>query len=268
MTLKESGEREPLISIIIVTKNRKNKLLQCLSVLNSRFPTIPVCVIEDGSVPNETLCHEELRKNHQYSQLVHIETSKGISQARNEGIRNTKSTFVVFLDDDALINKLPIATIRNIFENNNIGIIAPLIHYPDGSLQESIRTYPTLLAILWRGTKLYTLFPHAPWYARSIAHPGNTSKDIDWAIGACLIIRRTLFSRIGMFDEKFTFGYEDADFCWRAKQAGVTVLYCPHIHVTHEYSRKSARGINMYLIKHLYSIFRFFKKHGFVFLKK
>jgi GT2 family glycosyltransferase len=167
----------------------------------------------------------------------------------------------MFLDDDAWVENLDFEMIQKYFEANpKIGLIAPKMLYPNGKLQESIRKFPNITALIWRGTGFYKLFPNVCWYKSYVEHDEKRIHEIDWSIGACQIIKYSIFDRIGFLDEKYFFGYEDADFCLRLKRSNLSSIYWPEAIIYHEYTRTSAKGINISLFRHIYSIIRFFLK--------
>ncbi|MCB2220868.1 MAG: glycosyltransferase family 2 protein [Bacteroidetes bacterium] len=57
--------------------------------------------------------------------------------------------------------------------------------------------------------------------------------EIFWATGACMFVRAVEFIRMGGFDERFFAHMEEIDFCWRAKNRGFRVMYCPASMVYH-----------------------------------
>ena len=152
-------------------------------------------------------------------------------------------------------------------ENNiNVGIVGPKLLNNNGKIQESARSFPTLLSILWRGTFLHKMFPNANLYRKYLLANFDHSqiKEVDWVIGACQIIRKQVFEKIGLLDEKYFFGYEDIDFCRRAKKAGWKTVYWPDSEIYHRYSRTSAKGFfNQAKLQHIKSILYYFWKFGF-----
>ena len=89
--------------------------------------------------------------------------------------------------------------------------------------------------------------------------------EVEWLIGACIMIRREAIQDVGLFDERFFLYFEDTDWCYRAQQREWKVFYLPQIKAIHHYKRDSARGINRQLLWHLKSMLMFFYKHGFRF---
>jgi GT2 family glycosyltransferase len=89
----------------------------------------------------------------------------------------------------------------------------------------------------------------------------NTLREVDYVFGAAMLIRRSVFERIGLFDERFFLYLEDLDFCLRAQSAGFSLLFVPDAHVWHSGSASTAHNPaarNYHLVK---STVGFLRKH-------
>ncbi|MCX6718846.1 MAG: glycosyltransferase [Candidatus Taylorbacteria bacterium] len=248
------------LSVIIITRNRLEKLKRCVDSVNKVLLGSELVVVDNGS-NDGTVDYLNRWESQKDISAVLLQANKGVAVARNIGLRKAFCPFIVFIDDDAWIEEIDFNGIKGYFNDNPlVGIIAPRILYVDGRIQESIRSFPTLLSILWRGTFLHKIFPNASWYRGYISHEMESIHETDWAIGACQIIRREVFERIGPYDEKYFFGYEDADLCRRASRCGYSTMYWPHARIYHEYARESSKGLNMHLLRHIKSIIRFMLK--------
>ena len=131
-------------------------------------------------------------------------------------------------------------------------------------MQDSCREFPNLLAVLLRGTPMGRLFPNHPSLRRYLMADWDhdTPRQVDWVLGACLMIRRQAWEAVGPLDEGFFMYYEDIDWCYRARAAGWDVYYLPQAHVLHHHRRDSARGfVNRLTLEHMKSIMRLFRKH-------
>ncbi|MES2470893.1 MAG: glycosyltransferase family 2 protein [Patescibacteria group bacterium] len=222
-----------MISIIIVTHNRPQKLQRCLDSIakNMHYP-------------------------HEISVINNSINNIGPTAARNKGARETAGEWLLFLDDDAWIDRLPAEEIiRYTKEHPEVGLISPRLLNPDGTLQPSIRSFPTSSALAWRGTFLHKLFPNAPWYKKYMATDKRTDKTvttkIDWAISACILVSRKAWNDVGGFDEKYFFMHEDTDFCFRLKQKGYERIYWHDATVYHDYARTSSKLFNRNFIHHI-----------------
>lgn len=233
-----------MISIIIVTRNRPEKLKRCLESIKAGVAAPHEVVVIDNSSAN-----------------------MGSSAGRNNGASQAdpSSRYLLFLDDDAWIKNLPIQKMTEYLDTRtDIGILAPQILNPDGSRQQSLRSFPTLTALVWRATFLHRIFPHMAWYSRYVdplrldTSDGNpdqqntlSTSNIDWAISACILVSRKAFLEIGGFDEAFFFMHEDTDLCLRLAKRGYKRMYWPDATIYHEYARTSRNIFSAAFLHHI-----------------
>lgn len=249
------------ISLVILTKNRKGLLKKCLdSLLTNKKYNYKIIVIDNSSSDGTF----SLLKKYKYISVIKNKENLGVAKARNVGIRKSNGDYTIFIDDDAFIKKDTFLKIINFMENNKkVGIVGPKLLYPNGRIQESARSFPTLLSIIWRGTFLHRIFPKISFYKNYVLSDFDhlSIKEVDWVMGACQIIRKEVFKSIGLFDEKYFVVYDDIDFCYRAKKAGWKIVYYPDSIVYHHYARESTKGIiTKAKFEHIKSILQYFYK--------
>lgn len=250
------------VSIVILTKDRQEMLAQCLSSLRRNLDPAYETIVVDNASQDGTV---EMLKNFKDIILVKNPKNLGVAAGRNLGVQKAKGNFIIFLDDDTFVKESnPFCQMIDFMKaNKKVAVVGPKIIYPDGQVQESARLFPTLPALIWRGTFLHKIFPDVSFYhdyvLKNVAH--NEIKEVDWVMGACQVIRRNIFDKIGFLDEGYFFGYEDIDFCFRVNKAGFKVIYYPFVEIVHYYQRESAKGmVNRAKLEHLKSILRFFWK--------
>jgi GT2 family glycosyltransferase len=99
-----------------------------------------------------------------------------------------------------------------------------------------------------------------------LLHDSDKPMEVDYVIGAFQLIRRDIFTMVGLLDENMFYGFEDADYCARVKKAGYKVVYYPAFTIKHYVSgitRKkilSKIGIQL-LFSHFKSYTKFYLKH-------
>ena len=90
---------------------------------------------------------------------------------------------------------------------------------------------------------------------------GDAPLEVDWVSGACLLVRRAAYERVGSLDERFFLFWEDADWCRRFRGAGWKVYYLPAAVGTHDVGvSRAQRPIRSALDFHR-SAYRFYRKH-------
>lgn len=114
-----------MISVIIPTHNRSESLKKSIeSVLNQTYKNIELIIVSDGSTDNTEQVVKEFQKFYNFIKLISVIPNKGANNARNEGIRLAKGSYIAFLDDDDewLPSKLE-NQIKIFDENSEVGLV-------------------------------------------------------------------------------------------------------------------------------------------------
>lgn len=152
--------------------------------------------------------------------------------------------FVYFLNPDTEVLPNSLWTLyAGISHDGSIGAIGPQLRYGDGSLQSSRRRFPTRLTGFFESTWLGRLWPGNPWARRYGVDDWSPAvrQDVDWLVGAALLVRGEVLDAIGGFDPAFFMYSEETDLCWRIKRAGWRVVFEPGALVIHYEGRSSGQ---------------------------
>jgi len=137
------------------------------------------------------------------------------------------------------------------------GALGPLIRDPDGSVYPSARHLPSLI----RGSMhalLGPFWPRNPWtaaYRQERLEPSE--RTVGWLSGSCLLVRRSAFSQIGGFDERYFMYMEDVDLGDRLGKAGWLSVYVPSAEVLHHKGHSTGRDPESHLTAHHRSTYLF-----------
>jgi len=250
------------LSVIIVSYNVANFLIECLTSIYGAAPRISfeVLVVDNASGDGSA---QMVRAEFPQVTLLANESNYGFARANNQALRISKSRYYLLLNPDTLLNPGSLGKMVEFMDHHpDAGASGCRLVWPEGAIQPSCRTFPSLLAIFLRGARLHKLYnkPVARYLMADWDH--SSVREVDWVLGACLLLRREALEDVGLLDEGFFLYYEDIDLCYRLKARGWKVYYNPQIQVVHYYQRASARGIlNRATLEHIKSIFRLFKKH-------
>jgi len=236
-----------------VTYNALPWLERCLDSV-SQYETI---VVDNGSTDGTV---ELVRERFPDVQLVE-RPNLGLAAGWNRGIEHASSRFVLLLNADAWIAGDAVeALVTFAASHAQAAIVAPKLVNPDGSLQRSVRGFPTL----WRlATEYYFLRKLAPrsralnaFYGGDFDH--NETREVDWVMGASLLVRRDAIDAVGPADSAFFLFSEETDWCYRFRRAGWTVVFHPAAEVVHVSG--ATHGGRLFK-ENVRSHLRFFAKH-------
>ncbi len=153
--------------------------------------------------------------------------------------------FVYFLNPDTeLLPGSLWALYAGVAQDGSIGAIGPQLRYGDGHLQSTRRRFPTQLTGFFESTWLGRLWPTNPWVRRYLMADWSPSvrQDVDWLVGAALLVRGDVLAALGGFDPDFYMYSEEIDLCRRIKEAGWRVVYEPGAMVIHYEGRSSEQA--------------------------
>jgi N-acetylglucosaminyl-diphospho-decaprenol L-rhamnosyltransferase len=245
--------------VIVASHDTRPYLERCLTALGDGPEVIVVDVASrDGS-------QEVVRGRFPHVRLLPIDANLGYGGALNDGIELASGDYLVLMNADAW--PLPGALERLVAfadREPRAGIVGPRLLNPDGSVQPSVRGFPTV----WRlATEYFFLRWFGPrtrllnaFYGAGFDH--CSPRDVEFVVGAAMLVRRQMLDEIGPFDENFFMFNEEVDLCYRAHQAAWRVVFQPEAEFVHVGGAATARVWPAMYREQLRSHLRFLAKHG------
>lgn len=242
---------------MILNWNGISDTLECLKSVNKLRVTsheLQVIVVDNGSTDDSV---EKLKKQKGIVLLENTE-NLGFAGGNNVGMKyavENGADFVLVLNNDTIVAEDHLVHLIEAAENNpKAGIFSPKIYFAKG--YEFHKDW-------YRKNELGKVI----WYVGGIMDWANVMgsnygvddvdvgqyqdiREIDFATGACMFIRREVIEEIGYFDQKYFLYLEDADYSMRAKNKGWKVLFVPKARIWHKVSQSSGIGsaLNDYYI--------------------
>jgi len=222
-------EQQPLVSVVIVSHDVKDLLLDCLTAVHEAADVpFEAIVVDNNSRDGSAAAVEESFP----SVKVHrMRKDSGFGRAHNAGLDIATGRFVLLLSPEVMLRPGCVGELSDfLLVRPDVGAVSPRLIDPDGRLDEgSRRAFPTPSLAFYRLVGLSRLFPHSKRFGRY--NYGHLSADrpheIEAGSSACLMIRRVAFEKVGRFDPAYFMYGEDLDFCYRLKQGGWKVFYVP-----------------------------------------
>ena len=232
------------LSIIIVNWNSKDYLEQCLRsvVAHTRDLAFEVIVVDSGSFDG---CGEMLGQRHPTVRFLQSHHNVGFASANNMGARMARGDVLLFLNPDTELHGNAILRLHSALEvNRAAGVLGPKLLNTDGSLQVTcVQALPTILNQLLDIDQLHRWFPKRRLWTNAAMFDGRTGPESVEAIsGACMMIRREVFDRVGGFSEDYFMYAEDLDLCWKVGLHGFKNLYVPSAEVVHHGGGSTRHG--------------------------
>jgi GT2 family glycosyltransferase len=215
-----------LVSVIIPTYNRKEKLARCIdSVLASTYKRIEIIIVDDASIDGT----EDIIKNkyNANKNVFYIKNNKELllSATINKGLRIAKGEYVFILDDDNVVDKKCILELVSTFNKyKEAGIVGPLALYY--SKKDTIMHAGVIRSTFMR--RAIYLFANEKWKLQ--IKEGQEVEDFANAF----MFKRKLLGQVGMWDLLVPFMGEDGDFEARVRKAGHKAIINPKAITYHD----------------------------------
>lgn len=222
------------VGVVIVTYNSADIIAPCLESIR-RASTRPVhIVVVDNNSSDGT---PDMVAQHA-SQATLIRNSENLyyATASNQALRSVKGDHILMLNPDTV---LPIGGIDALIDilsaHPEAAAVAPMLVYPDGRRQPSLREFPALDTLWYDLLGLSFLFPKSQTFGRWRMgyFDGLTTRHVDQPMASCLLVKRGVLEKVGVFDEAYPMFFNDVDWCRRVKDAGFSIRYTPDVKVGH-----------------------------------
>jgi len=252
------------ISVIIVNYNVKEYLAQSLSSIQRSLKGIPheIIVVDNHSVDGST----SLIKS-KFSEVILIENKEnlGFGKANNQAIRLAKGEFVVLINPDTVVQEDTFVKLLEFFDQHPpAGAVTCKIINPDGTFSIDCRhSIPTPTIALWKVLGFSRLFPKSRIFGKyNLTYlDENQTYQVPAISGSFMMIRRQVFDKVGLFDERFFMYCEDIDLCQRINARGYQIYYVPTTQIVHYKGESTKKDRLDYVVAFNKSLYLFFQKY-------
>ena len=239
------------VAVVVVTYNAMPWLTRCLESVAG----VECVVVDHGSTDGSV---EAARAA---GVTVVEQENRGLAAGWNRGLRETEARYVLILNADAwLLDGALERLVAFADAHPRAAVVGPRLRNPDGTLQRSVRGFPTLWRLATEYLFLRKLAPHSTalnaFYAGGFDH--ESVREAEFVMGAVMLVRREAIAEVGPLDESFFLFSEEVDWCYRFAQAGWEVVFTPEAEAVHVGGAShGGRLFDQQLLGHL----RFLAKH-------
>jgi N-acetylglucosaminyl-diphospho-decaprenol L-rhamnosyltransferase len=241
------------VAAVVVTFDALPWIEQCLDSLAG----VETVVVDNGSSDGTVAF---VRERYSGVRLIEAE-NRGLGAGWNIGLRATSSRYALLVNADAWLAGEALDRLVEFADTRpRAAVVGPRLLNPDGTLQRSVRGFPTV----WRlATEYFFLRKLAPgssalnaFYAGGFEH--DEVREVEVVMGACMLLRRDAVEEVGYCDEDYFLFSEETDWCYRFREAGWEVVFFPGAECTHvrgashsgRLYRENLRGHLLFLSKH------------------
>lgn len=223
----------PDLSVIIVNYNGLRFMSQCLTSLHAALTHyIYEIIVVDNDSTDGSQAWLSSRDDIVYVQSA---TNLGFTGGNNLGVSKSCAKRLLFINNDTLVNT-QLDALVHLLDDQSVGVSACRLVYGDGRQQFSFGYdhTPLRVCLSWLGLEKKHQLPRI--FRRLETKPDAYLKEhgnVSWVSGACFMMRREVWERIGGFDTRFFMYCEDVDLCYRVRQLGLKIAYTGKCSVTH-----------------------------------
>jgi GT2 family glycosyltransferase len=251
------------LSIIIVNWNSTGFVDACVRSIREETSGLAyeIIVIDNASYDG---CDKMLRALHPDVVYIQSETNSGFARANNLAFESARGKAILFLNPDTKITGSAIPRLRQaLHELPAAGMVGGKLLNGDGTIQTSgIQSFPAILNQVLDFDYLRRRWPRLGlWGMAPLFQSGNRPAQVEMISGACMMVKRDVFLKVGKFSEDYFMYAEDADLCYKAHQAGYKNYYVPDAVVVHfggGSSRQAPSSFSAMMLRE--SIWRFVRK--------
>ena len=214
---------KPLVSIIIPTLNAVDKLKQNITSIENltNYDNFEIIVITNNLDPESSMRKYLDTLKHQ---ILLFDGTYSFSNINNQTASHAKGEFLLFLNDDMqVISPLWLDSLIKIGLQKNVGAVGAKLLFPNKKLQEAG-------GIIWKNGTCWN-------YGRNQdpnSFKYNFVRTVDYCSAACLLVKKTIFDKIGGFSPDYLVAYgEDSDLCLSIRKLGFDVKYQPACEIIH-----------------------------------
>ena len=241
-----------IVDIVIINYNNASIILSCIeSIYNTASEIVNDIIIVDNDSSDNSL--QLIREKYPKVKIIENPSNYGYAKAVNIGVRASFTDYVIVSNSDVIFLNDSISTLTNYLINNeDVGTAGAQQLYPNGDWHRSYGHYPGILSSvleLFLLAPLSRLIRHLFWKKLPI---DRFQKEVGYADGGVLAVKKQAFNNINGFDEDFFFYSEEADFCYRLKKSGWIVMFNPKAKVIHLRGATTNKSANYeYFVKML-----------------
>lgn len=225
------------LSIVIVSFNVRDLLLACLASIEAwQAQTdlrVEVIVVDNASRDGSP---DSVRRRFPETHVAELGANLGFAAANNRGAEIAGGRSLVFLNPDTTaVGDAFGSMLHYLDEHRDVGVVGPKVRYPDGTIQSTRRRFPTRRTGFFESTIVQQYWRDNAVLRRYYVsdRSNDETQDVEWLVGACLMVRRETLETAGLFDERFFMYSEEVEWCRRVRDAGWRIVYHPAATIVH-----------------------------------
>ncbi len=220
----------PKVSIIIPSKGANALLETCVKSIQARteYPDYEIVIVNNGPQPPEDFEFYRQVTRNQRVRVVHFSGPFNYNSVNNFGARAAQGELFLFLNNDTEVVEPDWLSEMVLFASlEDVGVVGARLLTDDNKIQHS----GVIIGLTGFAGHIFAGMPENQWTIFGVT---EWYRNFQAVTGACLMIRKGLFNRLGGFDENFTLCGSDVELCLRVRKAGYQVVVNPFAKLKHK----------------------------------
>jgi len=219
----------PKVSIIILNWNGLEDAIECLESLKKiTYPSYDVIVVDNGSKGNDAQVLRE--KFGDYIHLIENDKNYGYTGGNNIGIKyalnNLSPDYFLILNNDVVVDPDFLTQMVEVAESDvSIGVAGCKVYYYD---------FPNRIQSAGARVNMRTGQSYSIGIKQMDTGQFDRQQEVDYVSGCCLLVKKEVVQKVGLFDEGYFCYWDEIDYCFRAREAGYKVVYIPLAKIWHK----------------------------------
>lgn len=230
----------PKISIIIPNKDHIDDLKRCVeSILyKSTYNNYEIIIVENNSETDEIFSYYDSLLSNDKIRVIKYSGKFNYSAINNTGVNNAIGDYILLLNNDTeVITPTWIEDMLMFAQRDDVGAVGAKLLYPDGSIQHA--GVVLQLGAHRTAGHIFAAFPNmAVGYMGKLCYP----QEMSAVTGACLMVNREKYKKVGGLDESFEVCLNDVDLCIKLQENGYHNIFSPYAELVHYESQ--SRGLD------------------------
>ena len=251
------------LSIVIICWNDWKVIENCLrSIIDCTHKIEYEIIVSDNGSTDGSV--EKITAQFPAVRVLENRANLGFAKGNNAGIGEAGGQYVLILNPDTIIHEGSLDRwIEFADRYPETGAFGCRVENPDGSYQRSARPFPTISRyyVSAFGLRFLGYLKHPVLSDEYEWWKGDTEREVDWQSGCCIMLRGELLKKLGGFDERFFYQFEEVDLCRRVWSAGSRIRFTPEVSITHLGGQSVGRFPVRFAVDMCRNGYRYFYKH-------
>ena len=223
-------EGNPLISIVIPNKDHIDDLKRCITSIRERstYDNYEIIIVENNSESEEIFDYYRSIECDNI-RIVRYEGRFNYSKICNLGVANAKGEYILLLNNDVQVITVNwLEEMLMYAQRSDVGAVGAKLYYANKTIQHAG-------VVIGLGAHRTAGHTHYGQSRENLGYMGRLcyAQDVSAVTGACLMVKRSLYEKVGGLDESFEVSLNDVDLCLKLRHEGLLNVFTPFAELYH-----------------------------------